>query len=67
MTKLKVSLKGENSTSGNKQYCNVIDAKNFKQIALVLGDLRREGLPIDKAILELRRSNINNFDDILGI
>lgn len=67
MAKLKVSLKGDNSSAGNHRYHNEVNAENFKEVAIVLSDLKNLGLPIDKAVKELNHNKRNDWDDLIGI
>ena len=66
MARLKVELVSENSEAGNKQYRNKINAGNYKEISLVLTDLRNLGLPIEKALKEYKREK-SDWDAALGI
>jgi hypothetical protein len=66
MGKLRIFLKTQNrNTSGNNVYKNEINADNFKEIDLVLRDLKNLGLPIDKAIKEYN-SKKSDWDASLG-
>ena len=63
MAKLKIKLRG--NTPGNDRYVNEINGENFKEIALVLKDLKHLNLPIDKAIKEFKLSR-SDWDAALG-
>jgi hypothetical protein len=64
MAKLKVKLRGNNP--GNDRYVNEINGENYREIALILADLKNLNLPIDKAIKEFK-SPKNDWDAALGI
>lgn len=63
---LRVSVKSDNTEVGNKQYQNKVNAKDFKNISLILLDLRNLGLPIDKAIKEFNLKK-SDWDAALGL
>jgi hypothetical protein len=65
MAILKVSVKSDNSNVGNKQYQNKINADNFREISLILTDLRNIGLPIDKAVSDYKLKK-SDWDAALG-
>ena len=67
MARLKVSLKSDNKGAGNHSYFNEVNANNFKEIALVLSDLKSHSVPIDRAFKELKDSKRSPWDDVLGI
>jgi hypothetical protein len=57
MAILKIWLKTDNEGQpGSKTYGNEVNGKNYKDIALVLKDLKNLDLPIDKAIKEFKKS-----------
>lgn len=65
--KLKVSLKSEcKGIPGRKGYTTTINASNYKEISLVLKDLKFQGLPIEKAIKEFKLSN-SDWEIALGL
>ena len=66
MTFLKVSIQSEGNNPGKKQYKNKVNANNFKEISLVLTDLKSLGLPIEKAIKDFRMKT-SDWDSILGV
>lgn len=42
-------------------YKNDVDGEDFRQVALILLDLEREGVPIEKAIKEYKRIKSGEF------
>lgn len=66
MAKLKISLKGDNLGPGNHRYSNEVNSENFREISKVLADLKNFGLPIDKAIKDLKNNQRSAWDDIIG-
>lgn len=62
---LSIKLK-ENLRDNNCKYKNKISAKDFKEISLVLNDLKNIGLPIDKAIKEYNLEK-SDWDAALGL
>lgn len=64
--KLKVSLKSDGKEAGCNQYHNVVDANNFKLIALLLMDLANNNVPIEKAYKEYQRMIKSDWDIIIG-
>lgn len=64
MAKLRVKIKGDRP--GNDRYINEVNAENYKEIALVLNDLKNLNLPIDKAIKEMKSSK-SDWDIALGL
>lgn len=65
--KLHVSLKSENSQPGRNKYDNLVNADNFKEVALVLSDLANHGVPIKKAIIEYFKLIKTDWEAIIGI
>lgn len=63
MVKLKVALKSGKYV-GAYSYKNEINADNFKDIAMILNDLKNLNLPIDKAIGEFN-SKKSDWDAVL--
>ena len=57
----------DNAGPGSKTYSNEVNASNFKDIALVLKDLKNLNLPIDKAIKEMKSSTKTDWDMALGL
>lgn len=58
--KLKVVIKSNNHKKGNSAvYANEVNGKNFKEIALILNDLKNFDLPIEKAI---KKFNLTKSD-----
>ncbi len=66
MTTLKITLQSDNSHAGNKQYRNKINAMNFKEISLILTDLKNLGIPIEKGIKEFRLKK-SDWDAAMGL
>jgi len=66
MTSLKVSVESENSLAGKSKYRNKVNADNFKEIALVFKDLKNLGVPVEKAIKQMR-SEESDWDISLGL
>lgn len=64
MVKLKVKIKG--NSPGNDRYVNEINGENYKELALVLKDLKNLNLPVDKAIKEMRLTK-SDWDIALGV
>jgi len=53
--KLKIRVTTDRSNSeGNCLYKNKIEGKNYKELAIILNDLKNIGLPLDKAIKEYK-------------
>lgn len=66
MTSLKVSVENDNSLAGKSQYRNKVNAENFKEVALVLEDLKNLGVPVEKAFKELKVRK-SDWEIALGI
>lgn len=65
--KLQVRIKEDSKgVPGNKVYSTEINAENFKEIALILVDLKNLDLPIEKAIKEFNLSK-SDWEASLGI
>jgi len=57
---LRIVLKGDiKNLPSNKVYATQVNAQNYKEVAMILEDLERMGVPIKKAIKEfnLRKSD----------
>jgi hypothetical protein len=54
MVQLKITLK-ENRSDKHTKYYNKINPNNFKELSVVLEDLKNLGFPINKAIRELNQ------------
>jgi hypothetical protein len=65
--KLKVVLRRDKSGQGASSYNNLVNAENYKEVALVLLDLKNNSVPIDKAIKELRNLEKSDWDYAIGI
>jgi hypothetical protein len=63
MAKLKVKIKG--NTPGNDRYHAEVNGDNFKEVAVVLNELRIQGIPIDKAYKESKIPK-SDWDAALG-
>lgn len=64
--KLKVVIKSERHKKGDSAlYANEVNGNNFKEISLVLKDLKNFNLPIDKAIKEFNLSK-SDWEAALG-
>ena len=63
--RLKVVLKGDSKVAGNIRYHTEINAENFKELSLLFSDLKKQGVPIEKAIKEHRIRN-SFWDSTLG-
>ena len=67
MTRLKVSIRTDSrGVPGSRTYNNEVNAENYKDIALVLKDLKNLDLPIDKAIKEFKLAK-SDWDIALGL
>lgn len=65
--KLRVSLKSENNQPGSHRYDNLVNADNYKEVALVLSDLANHGVPVKKAIIEYFKLIKTDWEAIIGI
>lgn len=64
--KLKVVIKSERHKKGSTaMYANEVNANNFKELALVLNDLKNFDIPIEKAIREFSLSK-SDWEASLG-
>ena len=65
MARLSINVK-ENKSDNTLKYKNNIPTEDFRQISLVLFDLKNLGLPIDKAIKEFNLEK-SDWDAALGL
>jgi hypothetical protein len=65
MAKLKVILKAD-TKQGAYDYNNEVNALNYKDIALILKDLKRFEVPIDKAIKQFNLDE-SDWDKMLSL
>lgn len=65
MAKLKVVLKAD-TKQGAYDYNNEVNALNYKDIALVLRDLKNFNIPIEKAIKEFNLTK-SEWDNMLSL
>jgi hypothetical protein len=65
MAKLKVILKAD-TKQGAYDYNNEVNALNYKDIALILKDLKRFNIPIEKAIKEFNIKE-SDWDNMLSL
>jgi len=64
--KLKVVIKSETHGKGNSAvYATEVNANNYKELTLVLNDLKNFNLPIEKAIKEFNLSK-SDWEAALG-
>ncbi len=64
--KLKVVIKADTHKKGNSAiYANEVNGSNFKEVALILTDLKNFNLPIEKAIKEFNLSK-SDWEAALG-
>jgi len=65
MAILSVKLK-ENKSDNHTKYNNKINPDNFRELSLVLKDLKNLGLPVEKAIKQFRLE-LSDWDVALGL
>lgn len=65
--KLQIRIKGDSKEiPGNKFYSTEVNAKNYKELAIILIDLKNLNIPIEKAIKEFNLSK-SDWEAALGL